>query len=120
MRRMPWSTQCRGGEFRVLRGVVPPGNDNTAAKPGVAVLSEVAVLPPRPPWPPSPPHSTWRRCYVPPYRTRSCRRASETKIRGGGRGPDSWTVDGKTPARQRFGRPRGVDGCGGVLRPVTG
>src|SRR5438445_8106853 len=32
--------------------------------------------------------------------------------------PDSWTVGGKTPARQRFGRPQGVDGCGRLPRPA--
>src|SRR5438309_5775287 len=32
--------------------------------------------------------------------------------------PDSWTIGGKTPARQRFGRPQGVDGCGRLPRPA--
>src|SRR5437879_11039930 len=32
--------------------------------------------------------------------------------------PDSWTIGGKTLARQRFGRPRGVDGCGRLPRPA--
>src|SRR5437660_6053392 len=36
----------------------------------------------------------------------------------GGAVPDSWTIGGKTLARQRFGRPRGVDGCGRLPRPA--
>src|SRR5438445_8398741 len=32
--------------------------------------------------------------------------------------PDSWTIGGKTLARQRFGRPQGVDGCGRLPRPA--
>src|SRR6266851_2568644 len=36
-----------------------------------------------------------------------------------GRGvPDSRTVGGKTLTRQRFGRPRGADGCGRLPRPA--
>src|SRR5205807_446833 len=50
----------------------------------------------------------------------SCRRAPRPgdEHSSGGGGPESRTVGGKMPIRQRLGRPRGADGCARLPRPA--